>query len=37
VGGDGVGFVEVGLVSVLDEAAYTGLQAGDLNLIAVFL
>jgi hypothetical protein len=34
---DGVGFVQIGLVSVLDKAADTGLQAGDLNLIAVFL
>jgi hypothetical protein len=37
VGGDGVGFVQIGLVSVLNEAADTGLQAGHLNLIAVFL
>jgi hypothetical protein len=34
---DGVGFVQVGLVSVLDEAADTGLQTGHLYLIAVFL
>jgi hypothetical protein len=37
VGGDGVGFVQIGLVSVLDKAADTGLQTGDFDLIAVFL
>jgi hypothetical protein len=34
---DGVGFVQVGLVSVFDKAADTGLQAGDFDLIAIFL
>jgi hypothetical protein len=37
VGGDGVGFVQVGLVSVLDKAADTGLKTGHLYLIAIFL
>ncbi len=37
VSGDGVGFVQISLISVFDKAANSGLQTGNLNLITVFL
>jgi len=37
VSGDGVGFVQIGLISVFDKAANSGLQTSNLNLITVFL